>query len=102
MNIYLPDEYLNKSCYVINNGYIRVYENNLKDYTDIYVNQDYMSKKGYSNTSYTGLCDNFSTFTSQYSYRVDFPLIFNLYFQFIFLFIFLFSWLYFGFFRGRK
>ena len=71
--IYLPTEYLNQPCYVINNGYIRVYtNNNLTEYTDIYVNQDYMTKIGTTYNGYNGVCDTTNTFTDSYVYRTDF------------------------------
>lgn len=70
--IYLPTNYVNSPCKVINNGYIRVYtNNNLTNYTDIYINQDYMEKSGYSNYSYTGLCDNSNIYTDDFYYRTD-------------------------------
>lgn len=71
MNIYVPTEFLNSNCFVINNGYIRAYTNNdLTEYTDIFINQDYMLKTGTSE-SYTGLCDYTSNFTDDFYYRVD-------------------------------
>ena len=46
--IYLPSEYVNSPCKVINNGYIRAYTNsNYTDYVDIFINQDYMIRQGY-------------------------------------------------------
>lgn len=70
--IYVPTEYLNASCYVINNGYIRAYTNDsLTSYVDIYVNQDYMVKTGQSNYGYSGICEDKSRFTDSYIYRVD-------------------------------
>lgn len=74
--IYLPNEYLNKTCYQVNNGYIRVWETNNynqdNNYYDIYINQDYQVKKGTSyfyNTIQT--CDNINTYTSDFWYRLD-------------------------------
>lgn len=75
--IYLPTEYVNKDCKVINNDYIRVYTNN--DYTswvDIYPHNDYALKQGSSNYgSNTVLCDTLNTYTDDVYYRVDFPYI---------------------------
>lgn len=72
--IYLPSEYINSSCKVINNGYIRVYTNTgLNNYVDIYLNQDYMLKEGYTNYGYTGQCDTLNTYTDNFYYRTDFP-----------------------------
>lgn len=72
--IYLPTEYVNSSCKVINNGYIRVYTNSgLTNYVDIYVNQDYMIREGYNNYGYSGQCDTINIYTDDFYYRVDFP-----------------------------
>lgn len=71
--IYIPSDYLNSPCKIINNNYIRAYtNNNLTSYVDIYINQDYMLKEGYSNYGYNGSCDTLNTYTSDYIYRVDF------------------------------
>lgn len=73
--IYLPAEYLNKPCYVINNGYIRAYETiNARDNVvyDIYVNQDYMVKQSTASYSDYTVCDTSNTYTSNILYRVDF------------------------------
>lgn len=71
--LYLPTDYVNSSCKVVNNGYIRAYtNNNLTEYVDIYVNQNYMLKEGYSNFSYTGLCDSLNEYTDNVYYRNDF------------------------------
>lgn len=70
--IYIPTEYLDSPCKVVNNGYIRAYtNNNLTEYVDIFVNQDYMLKKGYSNYSYNGYCDNINNYTDDFYYRTD-------------------------------
>lgn len=72
--IYLPSEYVNSSCKVINNGYIRVYTNNsLTNYVDIYINQDYMIREGYNSYGYSGTCDSLNTYTDNFYYRTDFP-----------------------------
>ncbi len=77
--IYVPTEYLNKPCYQINNGYIRVFDtiNNNQQNTvyDIYVNQDYMIRTSTSNYSYNTYCDRENTFTDDIYYRTDFPFI---------------------------
>lgn len=78
--IYLPTEYVD-NCNVINNGYIRSYTNSQRtEWVDIYVNQDYMIRTGYSNYSNNITCDTFNTYTDNYYYRVDFPQIFTLFF----------------------
>ena len=72
--IYLPSEYVNSSCKVINNGYIRAYTNSsLTEYVDIYINQDYMLKQGTYSYGYTGQCDTINTYTDNFYYRTDFP-----------------------------
>lgn len=79
--IYLPTEYVNSSCKVINNGYIRAYTNSsLTEYVDIYINQDYMLREGTNNYGYTGLCDTINTYTDDFYYRTDFP---NILFMFL-------------------
>lgn len=74
--IYIPTEYLNKPCYVINNGYIRVYDtintNQSNIVYDIYINQDYMVRQTTANYSYNTLCDRLNTYTDSVYYRVDF------------------------------
>lgn len=73
MKIYLPEDLVNSSCKVINNGYIRVYKNNnYTSWVDVYVNQDYMRREGYSNYSQNPVCDTTNEYTSSIGYRVDF------------------------------
>lgn len=75
--IYLPSEYLNKPCYQVNNGYIRVfdttYNNSSNQVTDIYINQDYMLRKGTASYNSNTICDNLNTYTDYIYYRTDFP-----------------------------
>ena len=72
--IYLPTEYVNSPCKVINNGYIRAYTNSsLTEYVDIYINQDYMLKQGTYSYGYSGQCDTVNTYTDNFYYRTDFP-----------------------------
>ena len=72
--IYLPSEYINSPCKVVNNGYIRVYTNSsLTEYVDIYLNQDYMLKQGTYSYGYSGQCDTINTYTDNFYYRTDFP-----------------------------
>ena len=72
--IYLPSEYINSPCKVINNGYIRVYTNsNLTNYVDIYINQDYMIREGFNSYGYSGQCDGLNTYTDNFYFRTDFP-----------------------------
>lgn len=73
--IYLPKEFLNKPCYVINNDYIRVYDtiktNQQNVVYDVYLNQDYMIKMSTSNYSTSTLCDTYNTYTDDWIYRID-------------------------------
>ena len=72
--IYLPTEYVNSPCKVINNGYIRAYTNSsLTNYVDIYINQDYMIREGYNSYGYSGTCDSLNTYTDNFYYRTDLP-----------------------------
>ena len=72
--IYLPTEYVNSSCKVINNGYIRAFTNSsLTNYVDIYINQDYMIREGTYSYGYSGECDSLNTYTDNFYYRTDFP-----------------------------
>lgn len=73
--IYLPTEYLNKPCYVINNGYIRVYNttNNSNNIVyDIYINQDYQVRRTTSGYSSSTQCDTMNQYTDDIYYRTDF------------------------------
>lgn len=88
--IYLPTEYLNSPCKVINNGYIRAYTNSsLSEYVDIYLNQDYMLKQGTYNYGYSGQCDTINTYTDNFYYRIDFPNILFMFFIFVLFGIYL-------------
>ena len=72
MNIYVPTELIDSDCFVINDNFIRAYTNSdLTEYTDIFINQDYMTKTGISEV-YTGSCDISDNFTDNFYYRVDF------------------------------
>ncbi len=86
--IYIPSEYLNSPCKVVNANYIRAYTNqNLTDYVDIYFNQDYMLRTGYSNYGYSGTCDSLNTYTDDFWYRQDFDKSLTC-FLIIFIFVF--------------
>lgn len=82
--IYLPTEYLNKPCYTVNNGYIRVYESINNNYSntvyDIYVNQDYMIREGTASYSTNTICVNSNNFTDNVFYRTDFDKILVIFF----------------------
>lgn len=81
--IYLPSEYIN-NCNVVNNGYIRSYTNNSKtEWVDIYVNQDYMLKPGYTTYSNNVTCDTLNTYTDDFYYRTDFDKICLLFIIFV-------------------
>lgn len=90
IKIYLPSEYVNSPCKVINNGYIRAYTNSsLTEYVDIYINQDYMLKQGTYNYGYDGRCDTINTYTDDFYYRTDFPDILFMFLVFVLFCIYL-------------
>lgn len=73
--IYVPTDYLNKPCYVVNNDYIRVYNsinNNYNVVYDIYFNNDYMIRESTASYSSSTRCDNINTYTDDIYYRTDF------------------------------
>lgn len=74
--IYLPSEYVNKPCKIVNNEYIRVYDtinvNQSNVVYDIYVKQDYMIKKSTANYNNNTICDTLNTYTNDWYYRTDF------------------------------
>lgn len=88
--IYLPTEYVNSSCKVINNGYIRAFTNSsLTNYVDIYINQDYMVKEGTYSYGYSGECDSLNIYTDNFYYRTDFPDILFMFLVFVLFGIYL-------------
>lgn len=88
--IYLPSDLVNANCKVINNGYIRVYDNNIyNSWVDVYVNQDYMLKPGSSNYGQQPVCDSYNTYTDDFYYRTDFSDICIIFFIFSFFAIFI-------------
>lgn len=91
--IYVPTDLLNKNCYVVNEGYIRVYtDSELRNFTDVLIHQDYMLRNGVSVYPYTGSCDSINTFTDDYHYRIDFPdIVQTAFIQFIIIFILAYS-----------
>lgn len=71
--IYVPTEYLNSSCKVVYNDYIRVYTNNDRTtYTDIYFKSDYYLKNGQTNYTSNIACDSLNVYTDNIFYRYDF------------------------------
>jgi len=101
--IYLPSDYVNSPCKIINNGYIRAYtNNNLTNYVDIYINQDYMIKSGTTTYGYNGVCDNMNTYTDDIWYRLDFFNIIITYYVFILLLCIPFKLIYRFFKIGRR
>lgn len=71
--IYLPSEYVNSSCKVVYDDYIRVYSNNnYNAWTDIFYKSDYYLKRGQSSYTNSVICDNVNTFTDNVFYRYDF------------------------------
>lgn len=88
--IYIPSEYLDGTCKVINNGYIRVYTNyNYNNWVDVYVNQGYMLKPGSSNYTQQPVCDTFNEYTDNIYYRNDIWQVFIVSFFLFGLWIFL-------------
>lgn len=73
--IYLPTEFLNKPCYIVNNDYIRVYDsidlNQQNVVYDVYINQDYMVKQSRASYSTQTVCDDLNVYTDDWYYRVD-------------------------------
>lgn len=70
--IYLPTDLVNKDCKVINNDYIRVYNNNsYNSWTDVYFKSGYYLKSGQTTYSSTVTCDNLNTYTDNIFYRYD-------------------------------
>lgn len=101
--IYLPTEYIDAPCKVVNNGYIRVYTNSsLTQYTDIYINQDYQLKSGYSQYGFTGTCDTLNTYVDNLWYRIDIDKICIVYMSIICLLWFLCSLFFKAFFKGPR
>lgn len=77
--IYIPSEYLNKQCYIVNNDYIRVYDTTYTNQSnvvyDIYFKNDYMIKRNSANYNSNTLCDMINTYTDEIYYRHDFSTI---------------------------
>lgn len=68
--IYLPSDYIT-NCNVVYNGYIRSYTNDSRtQWVDIYINQNYMLKSGYSNYSQSVVCDSINNYTDNQYYRI--------------------------------
>lgn len=82
--IYLPIELQSSNCVVVQDkDTIRVYDtaptyNSTVDYTDYYVNSHYLHTSGertFSNYTTLPLCTSLSDYTTNISYRNDFPMI---------------------------
>lgn len=71
--IYLPTEYVNKSCKVVNNDYIRVFDNNnYTSWVDVYFKSGYYLKAGSSQYGQGNVtCDSLNTFSDNILYRYD-------------------------------
>lgn len=101
--IYLPSDYVDYSCKVINNGYIRVYTNNSNtEWTDIYINQDYQLKKGNTTYSQNIACDNINIYTDNIWYRVDIDKIIIVFFLITFIIWYLCSGFFNSLFKGPR
>lgn len=74
--IYIPDG-IDGVCYVINNGYVSVYETNNLEHSnnviyDVYLDNYIVERRtGRGSTS----CDTYNTYTHDMTYRTDFGLI---------------------------
>lgn len=89
-NIYIPSDYLNSPCIIQNNGYMRAYTNSqLTDYVDIYYQNNYALRNGYSSYGYNGQCDTINTYTDNPLYRNDFDRICVIFLTFLFCIIIL-------------
>lgn len=73
--VYLPTEYLNKPCYQINDGYIRVWNsinnNSYNTYYDVFTNNNYLVREGYTNYYNNVSCSTMYEFTDNVFYRND-------------------------------
>ena len=77
--VYVPN-LTDYQCFVINNDYIRAYENvptqnSLVNYTDYYFKSNYYEKKGqqqFSNYTTLPSCINSNELTDNFYYRYDF------------------------------
>lgn len=79
--IYLPSDLVNKDCKVVNNDYIRVYDNNsYNSWIDVYFKSDYYLKRGQTSYPSTITCDNINSYTSNIFYRYDMPSILIMFF----------------------
>lgn len=90
--VYLPTQYLNKPCYVINDNYIRVYNTiNLNQQNvvyDVYFRSDYLVRQTTATYNSNTLCDTINTYTDTIYYRYDISDILLIFFI-LFLFIFM-------------
>lgn len=69
--IYVPTPYVN-NCNVVFNDYIRSYTNsNRTEYVDIYFNNNYILKSGFTSYSQNVVCDTLNTYTDDIYYRFD-------------------------------
>ena len=111
--IYLPVEITDDQCaYVYDKDTIRVYEgrptlNATYNYTDYFINSDYITRSGSTTfgnwgSSISFECLDSSSFTTSAYYRTDIGQIFIVAFCLIFMCLFLISRLYRRLFYGRK
>lgn len=71
--IYLPSYLVNKDCKVVNNDYIRVFNNSQYNiWYDVYFKSGYLIKQGSSQYGQTNvLCDSINEYTDNIMYRYD-------------------------------
>lgn len=103
--VYLPEEYLNKPCYQINNGYIRVYETTNNNYYnivhDVYYTNNYLARTTTASYSSSTICDKLDL-TSDFYYRNDFDKILFIFVVFAIFIIYIPFKLFMKLFRGVR
>lgn len=109
MKIYLPNELTENQCaFVYDKDTIRVFEeipteNSTIDFTDYYINSNYLSKKGkYTFSTELPSCLNNTDFTTDYYYRNDFDRILIIFFIILFIVYYIFSKIIHSFFLGFR
>lgn len=108
MKIYLPKTINDNQCAtVIDKDTIRVYEekpvlNSDINYTDYYINSNYLSKVGHATLEDVPDCLQTENFTTSYYYRNDFHNILIIFFILIFIVYFIFSKILHAFFLGFR
>lgn len=109
MKIYLPIEITSNQCPIVyDKDTIRVFEeipteNTTINYTDYYINSNYLTKSGsYNFSTEIPTCINYENFTTAYYYRNDFDRILIIFFIILFIVYFIFGKILHSFFIGFK